>query len=93
MHLNPSTVWLAIGFLGQALFGARFLVQWLSSERSRRSVIPMSFWYLSLGGGLILLSYAIYRHDPVFMVGQMTGSVIYVRNIQLRTRERRGTSS
>lgn len=87
--MNPKTLWLGIGFLGQALFSARFLVQWLSSERHKRSVIPMAFWYLSLGGGLILLSYAIYRRDPVFIVGQMTGSVIYLRNIQLRSRERR----
>lgn len=86
--MNLKDVWLAVGFLGQAVFGARFLVQWLSSERTGRSVFPMAFWYLSLGGGLILLCYAIYRHDPVFIAGQMTGSVIYLRNIQLRSRER-----
>jgi lipid-A-disaccharide synthase-like uncharacterized protein len=86
--VNPKTLWLGVGFLGQALFSARFLVQWLSSEQHGRSVIPMAFWYLSLCGGLVLLAYAIYRHDPVFIVGQMTGSAIYLRNIQLRSRER-----
>ncbi|CAN5121386.1 lipid-A-disaccharide synthase N-terminal domain-containing protein [soil metagenome] len=91
--MNPQSMWLVIGFVGQALFGARFLVQWLSSERQRRSVIPMAFWYLSLSGGLVLLAYAIYRRDPVFVVGQATGAAIYVRNIQLRTRERRADSN
>lgn len=86
--MNPKTLWLGVGFLGQALFSARFLVQWLSSEQLGRSVIPMAFWYLSLFGGLVLLAYAIYRRDPVFIVGQMTGSAIYLRNIQLRSRER-----
>jgi lipid-A-disaccharide synthase-like uncharacterized protein len=86
--VNPKTLWLGVGFLGQALFSARFLVQWLSSEQLGRSVIPMAFWYLSLFGGLVLLAYAIYRRDPVFIVGQMTGSAIYLRNIQLRSRER-----
>lgn len=75
--------WLAVGMIGQMSFGARFLVQWLASERSHRSVIPMSFWYLSLGGGLILLSYAVWRRDPVFIMGQAFGTVVYVRNIVL----------
>ncbi|MGH8196049.1 MAG: lipid-A-disaccharide synthase N-terminal domain-containing protein [Woeseiaceae bacterium] len=87
--MKPANIWLAVGFIGQALFGARFLVQWLSSERQKRSVIPMAFWYLSLCGGLILLSYAIFRRDPVFVVGQVTGAAIYLRNIQLRFHERR----
>lgn len=78
-----ATIWLGIGFLGQAMFFMRFFVQWIASERSKRSVIPDAFWYFSLGGGLILLSYAIYRRDPVFILGQFTGLFIYVRNLML----------
>lgn len=76
-------VWTAIGFLGQGMFTARFLVQWLASERARRSVVPSGFWYLSLLGGVILLCYAIYRRDAVFIVGQATGLFIYLRNLWL----------
>jgi lipid-A-disaccharide synthase-like uncharacterized protein len=76
-------IWVVIGFIGQGLFSARFIVQWFASERARRSIIPLSFWYFSLVGGLVLLSYAIYKRDPVFIVGQMTGVVVYVRNLYL----------
>jgi len=79
--------WLVVGFLGQALFTARFLVQWLMSERKGRSVVPVHFWFLSLGGSAILLTYAIYRLDPVFIVGQAFGGVVYVRNLMLLRRE------
>jgi lipid-A-disaccharide synthase-like uncharacterized protein len=82
-----ETWWVVVGFAGQALFTARFLVQWISSERARASVIPVAFWYFSLGGGLILLSYAIYRKDPVFIVGQLTGVFIYLRNLYFIHRE------
>ncbi len=75
--------WLIIGLAGQVAFGARFLVQWVISERRRRSVIPDTFWYFSLGGGIILLAYAIHRRDPVFIIGQAFGAVVYVRNIML----------
>lgn len=78
--MNP-TAWLTVGFLGQGLFATRFLVQWLASERRKRSVIPRAFWFLSIAGGLTLLSYAIYRRDPVFIVGQVTGVFIYARNL------------
>jgi len=88
LSLSSHTLWLAIGFLGQALFGARFVVQWLSSERQRKSVMPLAFWYFSLGGGVILLAYAIWRKDPVFIVGQGLGLAIYLRNLQFRLRER-----
>jgi len=88
LSLSSHTLWLAIGFLGQALFGARFVVQWLSSERQRKSVMPLAFWYFSLGGGVILLAYAIWRQDPVFIVGQGLGLAIYLRNLQFRLRER-----
>lgn len=75
--------WIAFGLAGQLLFTARFLVQWLSSEREGRSVIPMSFWYLSVSGGAVLFTYALYRGDPVFIIGQSTGLFIYLRNIHL----------
>ena len=80
---TTATIWLGIGFLGQALFFMRFFVQWIASEKSKRSVIPNAFWYFSLAGGLVLLSYAIYRRDPVFMLGQFTGLFIYIRNLML----------
>jgi lipid-A-disaccharide synthase-like uncharacterized protein len=73
---------------GQALFSARFLVQWLVSEKRRESVIPVAFWYLSLAGSAVLLTYAIYRKDPVFILGQSMGSIIYLRNLWL-IREKR----
>jgi lipid-A-disaccharide synthase-like uncharacterized protein len=78
-----ATAWAAIGFLGQAFFASRFIVQWIVSERRRESVVPMYFWYASLVGGAILLIYAIYRRDPVFIVGQGSGIVVYLRNIAL----------
>lgn len=89
MSLDAEHFWLGIGFLGQGLFGSRFLVQWIASERSKRSVVPTLFWYLSLSGGLVLLTYAIYRGDPVFILGQAFGFFIYVRNLYLIIRERR----
>lgn len=79
--MGSETFWLAVGFLGQALFSMRFVVQWVQSERLRRSVIPTAFWYFSIAGGLTLLSYAIYRRDPVFIVGQTSGLFIYLRNL------------
>lgn len=79
--MTSKYLWLIIGFLGQILFSMRFLVQWLQSERKRRSVIPTSFWYLSIAGGVTLLAYAIYRRDPVFIVGQLAGVFIYSRNL------------
>ena len=80
MHNNIS-IWLTIGFVGQALFSARFFIQWLESERRKRSVIPLAFWYFSIAGGVTLLSYAIYRKDPVFILGQAMGILIYLRNL------------
>ncbi|HLT89578.1 MAG TPA: lipid-A-disaccharide synthase N-terminal domain-containing protein [Woeseiaceae bacterium] len=85
--MSSGTLWLGIGFSAQAMFFSRFLVQWLASERAKRSVFPMSFWYLSLVGGILLLGYAIWRRDPVFILGQTTGAFIYLRNIWLRRRE------
>ncbi len=89
--LTTETIWIATGFLGQGLFFGRWIVQWLASERSAASKVPISFWYLSLVGGLITLAYAIYRKDPVFIAGQSIGSVVYVRNLMLIYRENRTT--
>ena len=85
--MSVERIWLVIGFLGQALFSARFIVQWVASERARRSIVPHAFWFLSLAGGATLLSYAIYRQDPVFIVGQGAGLFIYLRNLMLIRRE------
>jgi lipid-A-disaccharide synthase-like uncharacterized protein len=79
--LEQNSAWLVVGFIGQALFFGRFFVQWIASERRRQSVVPRSFWYLSLAGGAVLLSYAIHRRDPVFILGQATGFLIYTRNL------------
>lgn len=79
--MSANWIWLSVGFLGQALFSCRFLIQWLVSERQRRSIIPHAFWYFSLAGGATLLSYAIYKEDPVFIVGQAGGLFIYARNL------------
>ncbi len=86
---DPSMIWLAVGFFGQACFSARFLVQWIASERRRQSVVPVYFWYFSLAGGVILLAYALHRRDPVFVLGQAAGLVIYARNLYLISRHRR----
>ena len=85
--MNIEWLWLGVGFLGQALFSARFLVQWLASERARRSIVPHAFWLFSLAGGITLLAYALYRRDPVFIAGQGAGLFIYGRNLVLIRRE------
>ena len=85
--------WLIIGFVGQALFGARFIIQWVVSEKKGESTIPMAFWYCSIGGAVVLLSYAIYKQDPVFIVGQSLGSIVYVRNLILIDRKRKSMAS
>ena len=90
MNFDIDGGWLAIGFLGQALFSARFLVQWLTSEKLKKSVIPTAFWYFSVAGGMTLLAYALHRRDPVFVVGQGAGLVIYIRNLQFLRRDRLG---
>jgi lipid-A-disaccharide synthase-like uncharacterized protein len=87
--LSRVSVWVLIGFLGQAVFTARFLVQWVASEKKRDSVMPVAFWWLSLAGGLILLSYVIHRRDPVLIVGQGMGLVVYIRNLMLVERSKR----
>lgn len=91
--MKTETLWLIIGFLGQGCFFMRFLVQWISSERQKKSVIPVAFWYFSILGALIVLAYAIHRRDPVFIVGQSTGLLIYTRNLVLLSREKRQAAS
>jgi lipid-A-disaccharide synthase-like uncharacterized protein len=78
---TAELIWLAVGFSAQLMFTMRFLVQWISSERARKSIVPEAFWYFSFVGGLMLLIYAIHRMDPVFIVGQAAGLFIYGRNI------------
>ena len=78
---DPEHLWLLIGVVGQGLFFMRFFVQWVASERRGESVIPIAFWYFSLSGGVVLLAYALWRRDPIFIMGQATGIVIYCRNL------------
>ena len=78
-----ETIWIAIGFLGQGLFFGRWVIQWIASERTAKSLVPVAFWYMSLVGGLITLAYAIYRRDPVFIAGQSIGALVYIRNLVL----------
>jgi lipid-A-disaccharide synthase-like uncharacterized protein len=84
--------WYVLGFMGQMIFGSRFLVQWWVSERSRKVVIPTAFWYLSLAGGLALLVYAWHKRDPVFAIGQASGVLIYARNLRLLRKERKAAA-
>lgn len=83
IHFTAETLWIVIGFIGQSLFFMRFFVQWIASEKAKTSVIPYSFWYFSIGGGIALFAYALYRQDPVFILGQSTGLFIYARNLFL----------
>jgi lipid-A-disaccharide synthase-like uncharacterized protein len=85
---TTESIWIAVGFLGQGLFFGRWVIQWIASERTAKSQMPIAFWYLSLVGGLITLAYAIYRRDPVFIAGQGVGSLVYVRNLMLIHRQR-----
>ncbi|WP_197916756.1 lipid-A-disaccharide synthase N-terminal domain-containing protein [Thiosulfatihalobacter marinus] len=81
--------WVMFGLFGQLMFSGRFIVQWIASEKARRSTVPLAFWYFSMGGGVILFTYAVYRADPVFILGQSLGLFIYSRNLYLIYRERR----
>jgi lipid-A-disaccharide synthase-like uncharacterized protein len=85
--------WIVLGFVAQALFSMRFVVQWIASERAGRSVMPTAFWIFSIGGGLLLLVYALYRKDPVFIAGQGLGLFIYMRNLYFVMRETAQTPS
>ncbi|MEW6167413.1 MAG: lipid-A-disaccharide synthase N-terminal domain-containing protein [Pseudomonadota bacterium] len=91
--MSATALWLAVGFGGQALFSLRFIAQWLSSEKAGRSVIPPVFWWLSLSGGLTLFAYALYRHDPVFALGQGAGVLVYLRNLYWLLRDRNAATA
>jgi lipid-A-disaccharide synthase-like uncharacterized protein len=86
MRLNA---WVLLGYVGQTLFAMRFFVQWVASERAGRSVIPVAFWFFSIGGGMLLFGYALYIRDPVFIIGQGLGLFVYLRNLYFVFRERR----
>lgn len=85
--------WLIVGFAGQALFSGRFLIQWIVSERAKKSMIPTAFWLFSIGGGAVMLAYAIYREDPVFITGQAAGLFIYARNLWFIMNHAKGDSA
>ena len=80
--------WLAFGLIAQMLFTARFLVQWISSERAGQSVVPMAFWFFSMGGGLMTLVYGVAKREPVIILGQGMATIIYIRNIMLIVKNR-----
>ncbi|WP_188793266.1 lipid-A-disaccharide synthase N-terminal domain-containing protein [Dyella nitratireducens] len=84
-----NNAWLVLGLIGQTVFSGRFLLQWIYSEYKRRSVIPVAFWYASIIGALLLLCYACYKKDPVFIVAQTSGLLIYLRNLQMRRRDKK----
>ena len=83
-----ARIWLCVGLLGQVAFMMRFVIQWISSERRGESVIPLAFWFFSLAGSVILLSYAVYKRDLVFTLGQSFGFIVYIRNLMLIYRKR-----
>lgn len=87
-HTIINAIWLTVGFGGQVIFSMRFIVQWLHSERQKRSVIPLAFWYLSMFGSITLLAYAIHKRDPVFIVGQVFGILVYSRNLYFIYKEK-----
>jgi lipid-A-disaccharide synthase-like uncharacterized protein len=90
--MTLDRAWLAFGLIGQLVFGARFIVQWIASERKRESHIPVVFWYLSIAGGIITTAYAIHKRDAVFIIGQGAGLVVYIRNLMLIYRAQRNTT-
>ena len=87
--MTTTTLWIGTGLAGQMLFTSRFLVQWITSERRGESVVPVAFWWFSLAGGVTLLGYAVWRQDPVFILGQAAGLVVYARNLSLIRATRR----
>jgi lipid-A-disaccharide synthase-like uncharacterized protein len=81
VFITKFDAWVLLGFIAQGFFTMRFVVQWIASERARKSVVPVAFWFFSIGGGALLLIYALYRRDPVFIAGQALGLLVYVRNV------------
>ena len=90
---HPESIMIVVGFGGQFLFAMRFIIQWLTSEGAKRSVIPVVFWYFSIGGGSVLLLYAIWRQDPVIIAAQGLGLFIYARNLIFINREKKDNQS
>ena len=90
--MTLDRAWLAFGLIGQVVFGARFIVQWIASERKRESHIPIMFWYLSIAGGIITTAYAIHKRDAVFIIGQGAGLIVYIRNLMLIYRAQRNAT-
>jgi lipid-A-disaccharide synthase-like uncharacterized protein len=88
VFVNNLDWWVLLGFVAQIMFTLRFVVQWIASERAGHSVVPLAFWLFSIGGGLLLLVYALYRRDPVFIAGQAFGVFVYLRNLQFVLRDR-----
>lgn len=78
-----------VGYVAQAMFAMRFVVQWIASERAGHSVVPVTFWFFSIGGGFMLLGYALYQKDPVFIIGQGFGVFVYLRNLQFIRRDKK----
>jgi len=89
VFVNNLDWWVLLGFVAQIMFTLRFIVQWIASERAGHSVVPLAFWLFSIGGGLLLLVYALYRRDPVFIAGQAFGVFVYLRNLQFVLRDRK----
>ncbi len=89
VFIEQFNFWIVLGFVAQGLFMMRFVIQWIASERVGRSIVPVAFWFFSIGGGSLLLVYAIQRQDPVFIAGQGLGLIIYFRNIWLIFKEKR----
>jgi len=87
---SDSITWIVLGLMGNAAFFSRFLVQWLASERARESIIPRSFWYLSILGSLLLLAYAIHKRDPIFILAYLPNAFVYIRNLVLIRRKEAG---
>ena len=85
---GPDRMWYGLGFFGQIVFTMRFVVQWIASEKKGKSVIPISFWFISIAGSLVLLVYSFWRKDPVFILGQSFGCFVYVRNLMLLSKEK-----
>ena len=93
VFIDKADIWLLIGIVGQLMFTARFLVQWIASERAGKSVIPVVFWLFSIGGGLITLVYGIYRREPIIIMGQALSIFIYIRNLMLIFKNRGKTET
>jgi lipid-A-disaccharide synthase-like uncharacterized protein len=90
---EKHTIWLIVGFTGQLAFTMRFILQWIATEKAKNSVIPVAFWYLSIIGSLLLLSYAVFRGDPVFILGQLFGVIVYSRNLHFIGRHKKNENT